>query len=152
MARNPSAVPQFSSIMEEAPTEVIRPKPLPEGTYLCVVKEYERGASAKKNTPYTRFILEVVSAMDDVDQEALAAAGGIEKKTLRVDFWETADAIYRLDEFHEACGIDLSVAMARKHRNDECVNAQILAYAEQEIDEDDPERIYVNVTSTAAVE
>lgn len=144
--------PVFSSIMEEAPTEVVRPKPLPEGSYVCTVKDYERGVSNKKQTPYTRFILDVQSALDDVDTEALEAAGGTEGKTLRVDFWETADAIFRLDEFHEQCGLDLSQPLARKHRNDEVINSQIIAYVTQEIDENDPDRIYVNVSKTAAVE
>jgi len=40
----------FASILDEAPTEINRPKPLPEGTYLCVVGQPEEGKSSKKGT------------------------------------------------------------------------------------------------------
>jgi hypothetical protein len=149
---NTHTAPNFASIMDEAPTEIVRPKPLPEGTYLCTVKDYERGESKKNKTPFTRFILNVISPLEDVDTIALTEVGGCDGKTVRVDFWETPDAIFRLDEFHEHCGLDLSEPLARKFRNDEVVNAQVLAYITQTIDENDSTRIYLNVTKTAPVE
>ena len=32
-----SHIPNFASILDEAPSEVDRPKPLPAGTYTCIV-------------------------------------------------------------------------------------------------------------------
>ena len=64
--------PNFASILDEAPTEISRPKPLPVGTYLCVVQGqpvYDK--SNKKGTPFVEFLLRVIAAMDDVDPDDL---------------------------------------------------------------------------------
>jgi hypothetical protein len=152
MAQNPNAAPHFASIMDEAPTEVNRPKPMPPGSYVCVVKDYERDKSKRNQTPFTRFQLTPIAALDDVDPQSLQEAGGLDGKALRIDFWETPDAIFRLDEFHAHCGLDLSEPLARKFRNDEIKNAQVIAYVEHRIDPNDSTRIYTDVKSTAPVE
>jgi hypothetical protein len=89
-----------------------------------------------------------------VDTEALEAAGGLgSDRTIRSDsFWETPDAIWRLDQFHEHCGLDLNEPMARKFRNDEVINRSILIFIQHTIDENDPSRVYANVTKTAPAE
>lgn len=118
--------PNFSSILDEAPTEVNRPKPMPVGTYLFTVigsPTYDK--SAKKGTPYVQFTLKPIAAESDVDDEALEEAGGIDNKTQRLTFYLTVDAIFRLDEFHEHCGIDLGEESSRRQRNDDVVNAQV---------------------------
>ena len=141
--------PNFASILDEAPTEISRPKPLPEGTYICIVGAPEEGISRGKQTPYVRFPLKPIAALDDVDAMDLEAAGGLENKTLRIDFWATTDAIYRLDEFHTHCGIDISDAVPRRIRNTEAVNSQVLAVVKHRQDQNDPSRFYTDVTRTA---
>ena len=49
--------PNFATILDEAPTEVNRPKPLPSGTYLCTVTGWETGKSSQKQTPFVQFNL-----------------------------------------------------------------------------------------------
>jgi len=118
--------PNFASILDEAPTEIERPKPVPPGTYIGVVQGtpvYDK--SAKKGTDYVQFTIKPIAAEDDVDAEDLAEMGGFENKTFKLNFYLTEDAAYRLDEFHEHCGLDISTPMSRRHRNDEVVNAQI---------------------------
>lgn len=118
--------PNFSkTLLDEAPDHVERPKPLPEGGYIAVVGRWETGESAKKKTPFVRFPLRIVGVGEDVDQDELEAAGGIDGKTVRTDFYTTEEAIYRLDAFHEHCGLDLSEELTRKMRNDEVLNAQV---------------------------
>lgn len=131
--------PNFSSILDEAPTEVNRPKPLPVGTYTFVVGQWSVGKSSKKGTPYVEFPMRAIAADEDVDADALDEAGGLDGKTLRNTFYTTEDAIYRLDEFHEHCGIDLEEPLSRRQRNDEVVNAQVRAYVgHRQADQNDP--------------
>ena len=119
--------PNFASILGEAPSEVDRPKPIPTGTYLCRVQGSRLTTSPQKGTPFVQFTLKPISAEDDVDEEDLAEMGGLDNKTLRLTFYLTEDAVYRLDEFHEHCGIDLSEESSRRSRNDEVVNAEVRA-------------------------
>ena len=141
----------FASILDEAPTEVNRPKPLPEGTYLCVVGQPEDGKSSKKGTPFVKFPLKPISALDDVDSEALEEVGGLEAKNLSTTFYITADAVYRLDEFHEHCGIDLDDPISRRVRNSEVVNSQVLAVVKHRMS-DDNTQTFAEVSRTASAE
>jgi hypothetical protein len=118
--------PNFSkTLLDEAPDHVERPKTIPVGSYIAVVGQWEEGESRVKHTPFVRFPLRFLSALDDVDADELEGAGGCAGKTARLDFYATEDAIYRLDAFHEHCGVDLSESISRKARNSEVMNAQI---------------------------
>lgn len=143
--------PNFTSILDEQPTEVNRPKPLPEGTYLCVVQQSEEGKSSKKGTPFVKFPLRPVSPLDDVDPTALDEMGGLEGKVLNATYYTTPDAIYRLDEFHEHCGIDLSEPASRRARNAEVVNSQVLAVIKHR-ESDDHTSVFAEVNRTAPAE
>ena len=144
--------PNFSSLLDEAPTEVNRPKPLPPGTYIWTVQApvvYDK--STKKGTPYAQFTLRCIGAMDDVDQEELAEAGGFDGKTIKATFYETEDAIYRLDEFHEHCGLDLTKKASRRTRNDEVINSQVLGTIRHRTSNDGTQ-IYAELGRTALAE
>lgn len=52
---NQQSAPLFASILDESPTEVIYPTPLPVGTYLCVVGAREEGESSQKHTPFWKY-------------------------------------------------------------------------------------------------
>ena len=125
--------PNFALLLEEAPTEVNRPKNLPTGTYTFVVGRWEEGVSSKKHTPFVKFEMRPIAAGDDVDddelEEALTSADGtrneLKSKTMPITFYLTPDAVYRLDEFHQHCGIDLEQAVSRGLRNDEVQNSQV---------------------------
>ena len=129
--------PNFSSILDESPTEVSAPIPLPQGTYVCVVQGspvYDK--STKKGTPYVEFTLRPIAADSDVDEDELAESGGLENRSLRATFYLTEDAIYRLDEFHAHCGIDLEDGDSRRARNDAIINAEVRAFVKHETSAD----------------
>lgn len=118
--------PNFSSLLDDVVTEINRPKPLPIGTYTCVVGRWERGESSKKKTPFIKFPLTVIAAGEDVDADELDAMGGFDGRRLSVTFYTTEDAIYRLDEFHSHCGIDIeNNDLSRRQLNDEVLNSQV---------------------------
>ena len=141
----------FASILDEAPTEINRPKPLPEGTYLCVVGQPEEGRSSKKGTPFVKFPQRPMSPLDDVDGDALEEVGGLESKNLSSTYYITDDAVYRLDEFHAHCGLDLSEPLSRRTRNGEVVNSQVLAVVKHRMSEDGTQA-FGEVSRTAPAE
>lgn len=144
-----STAPNFQSILEESPTEVIRPPMMPVGTYLCVVGDWESGESSLQKTPFVKFNLRPISALDDVDTDTLKEIGGLEGKKLSITFYLTDNSKFMLDEFHENCGVDMDDGTSRAARNDDIKNAPVLATVEHEIDAKRPDRTYVRVRRTA---
>ena len=141
----------FSSILDEAPTEVIRPQPLPVGTYLCRVTGQPRyDKSKEKGTQYVEFTLVPIDIGADVAEDDVADAGGLDGKTFRHTLWLTPDAIFMLDQFHVDCGLELDEGISRRIRNDECINQEVLAVIKHTASPDGT-RTYTNVTRTAPV-
>lgn len=132
-----SNTPNFASILDEEPTEVAAPTPLPQGTYLTIVAGPARyDKSTRKGTDFVEFNLRPLEAEEDVDEDDLAAAGGLDGKTIKATFWLTEDAKFMLDQFHEHCGIDLSEPASRRQRNDEIVNARVRVFIKHEPSQD----------------
>jgi hypothetical protein len=106
----------FESILDQPFEEKAeRPKPLPVGTYLTVIQgPPEEGVSNQKKTPFIRFTHKIVSAADDVDPDALDEIGGIADRTVANTYYLSENALYRLDDFFEHCGVDLDQAKKRK--------------------------------------
>lgn len=152
--------PNFQSLLDETPDHVERPKALPVGTYIWIVGQPTYGKSSKKGTPFVEFQLRCIGATDDVDTKALEDMGGFNGKTLRATYYTTEDAIYRLDEFHEHCGLNLEEPASRRMRNDLVVNSQVLGYVrhrEQEITDDERRagvepQVFAELSRTAPVE
>lgn len=142
--------PNFASILSASPTEVLRPPPLPIGTYLCTVGPYEIGQSANTKTDYIEFELRPISAMEDVDQTILEESGGLDSRTLKHRFYITEDAVFLLDQFHVDCGLDIAAdGLDRAARNDEILNARVLAEVKHETARNDSGRIYPRINRTA---
>jgi hypothetical protein len=135
-----STPPDYLFLLDEAPTEVLRPKPLPVGTYTCIVGPPRYDRSSRKGTELVEFILIPVEPGEDVDADSLEEIGGLDGKTIRATFYIVSAAIYRLDEFHQNCGLDLAKPpiseMSRRQRNDECVNAGVIALVKHESADD----------------
>lgn len=92
----------FQSLLDKPVTEVDRPKPQPEGTYVFNVADYKFDKSAKKKTDFVQFELVPVQAMEDVDQDQLTEFLGdktLTDKKFKADYYLTDDAIWRLHEF-----------------------------------------------------
>lgn len=103
------------SILQQQTGAVEAPKPIPNGTYDAVIMTRETGESANKKTPYVRFTFGGLSPTEDVDQDALATYGGMEKLAQakpRVDYYVTADALFRLTEMLKRLGLPDSATVA----------------------------------------
>lgn len=102
----------FSQLANTKLGDVEKPKAKPPGHYLArfsgQMKEHK---SQKKGTLAMRFPVVLIGPSDDVDAEALAAAGGIDSKEMTVDFWMTPDSMWRFTEFAKGMGAPDSLGL-----------------------------------------
>lgn len=101
----------FGSILDRAPSEIEKPKPLPQGSYITsIVGQPRFDKSSKKQTEFVEFTHKIKSASDDVDTDELEAYLGGEKKltdvVMKNTYYLTEGAVWRLKEFLEHCAID----------------------------------------------
>src|SRR5262245_54045316 len=97
----------FGSILDKPSASVERPKPMPVGTYLWIVQGLPRyDKSSVKKTEFVEFTLRPLQASEDVDLEALDAVGGLDGKSTKATYYLTEDAVWRLKDFLDNCGVD----------------------------------------------
>jgi len=127
--------PNFGALLDTAPSDVERPKPMPEGSYLWVVQGLpETGKSSKKQTEFVAFNLKALQAGPDVDADELEEMGGIENKTTKATFYLTEGSLYRLKEFLAHCGIEEGASL--RAMIEEAMNCQVGGYIRHEASND----------------
>lgn len=143
-----NATPNFASILDEAPLEITRTPPLPVGTYLCAIGQFELPPA--ENRP-GRFSLKVLAPMDDVDAEVLEDCGGCEGKLLSYNVWPDERAAESLDTIHSFAGLDLSTMgkIKRSERNEMIIGQQILVEVKHRTDKNDTSKVYAEVKRIA---
>lgn len=149
----------FSSILDKPSSDVERPKPLPTGTYQCVVDGQPRmDKSSKKGTPFVEFALRPMAALDDVDEDdlnaSLTSADGTVKpladKRIRATFYLTEDAAWRLKNFLVN---DLQITEGKKKIGQlisEAQNREVLAMLKH-VPSEDGTGIFAQLAKTAPV-
>lgn len=141
----------FQSILDKPSNEIERPKPLPAGSYVCVIQGMPKfDKSSKKGTPYVEFTLKPIQAGDDVDAEALQEMGGLGEKTLRGTFYITEDAAWRLTDFLDHAGAG-DESMTPRQRIDETPGKQVIANIRHKASADGSS-VYAELGNTAPVE
>lgn len=152
-------MPSFSAILDEPASTTERPKPLPVGTYECVVKGLPKfDKSSKKQTDYVEFTLIPMAPLDDVDQEALTEAlnrpDGSSRRlqdfTIRATFYLTEDAKWRLKKFLEDLGLNVNEGLTYTQLIQQAPNCSVLASLKHEASEDG-EAIFARLSKTAPV-
>lgn len=84
--------------------EVERPPLRPQGHYVGVISgKAETGESSKKGTLYATFPVQINEALEDVDPDQLAEAGGPNFKG-EVTFWLSPKALWMFTEFGKQMG------------------------------------------------
>jgi hypothetical protein len=144
--------PNFGSILDQPSEAIEKPKPLPVGTYICSVKGLPKmDVSAKKKTEFVEFQLQILGAHDDVDQEALAEAlrgKALSEKTIRATYYLTEDAVWRLKDFLDHCGVEDGAGVSLRQRISATPGAQVNASIRHRPSEDGT-TIYAELGSTA---
>lgn len=91
----------LSSILSKPASEVLPPKPLPNGIYLAQVLDYEfRPEVGQKKNPMIEFELNIVQPVDVEPTECELP------KKLRLTQWLTDASLFRFKEFLEVLGIE----------------------------------------------
>ena len=145
-------MPNFSEILDRPATEIEKPKPLPVGTYIVVVRGLpEYFESSKKKTPGARFTLEILQAGDDVDTDDLEAMVGFQGKSLRHELWLTEDLLWRAKQFAEDCGIDTSEGTIGQIL-EACNGCQVMIQVRHEPAQDGSDSTFAKIGKTGAVQ
>jgi len=150
------AKPDFTSVLDMSPDEIERPKPLPPGDYIATINSYVRDKSSQSETPFIEFLTTPVEALESVDEdwlkEAMTRIDGSMKKlsdfTIRIRFYDTPDAAYRLKEFLLD---DVQLEQGDKSIGqlvEDAINAQVTVSVKHASRDG---RVFVNVTGTAPV-
>lgn len=158
-----ATAPNFASVLDTPSSAIEKPKPLPVGTYVCVVKGLPRiDKSSKKQTEYSEYALTILEAGEDVDaddlEKSLTKPSGekiaLSAKSLKVTFYHTEDSIYRLKKFlndldvpEEEDGEELTIRQRMNEVNGRQVKVTIKHTASE-----DGENIYANVGGTAKMD
>jgi hypothetical protein len=153
----------FASILQTPVSEISRPKPITQGTYRALVKGLPRfDHSTKKGTPFSEYTMQLLEAMDDVDienlTEVLTKKNGeviaLSDRTLRLTFYHTPDALWRLAKFLKDLGLEVE-------DGDETTTVEDLEQQSpgrecyvhvKHTPSDDGETMYANIDKTAPVE
>lgn len=72
----------FQDILNKKASDIEPPKALPVGSYIGVVEGQFEQVTAQTGTPGFKFKYRLMQPMDDVDQAALAEAGGCQGKVV----------------------------------------------------------------------
>jgi len=151
------ANPNFSSILDKPASNIERPKPLPVGTYLTIIKGLPRyDSSSKKQTPFIEFTHEFIQAQDDVDAEELEALGGLRNKDgtakqMKNTFYLTEASGWRLREFLEALGFDFEDGVTTmRQAAEESANSEVYVTIRHEAS-DDGKSVFAKIGGVAKV-
>lgn len=149
----------FASILDRPSTEIERPKPLPQGTYTCVVNGLPRyDQSTKKKTDFVEFQLKVLSAGDDVDEDDLKAwmmkpdgtSRTLADASIKATYYLTEEAAWRLKKFLEDIGTTDEDGSMRQ-RIEQAPGRQVIAFVRHGAS-NDGQATYAELGSTAPAE
>lgn len=97
----------LSALLGKRANEVEKPKPFPVGHYTWMIKSHAIVESSKKQTPGVEFIVNMLEAKEDVDEDLLAGVKDPMKRNQKLTFWITEDSLWRLTEFLGVLGLDV---------------------------------------------
>jgi hypothetical protein len=165
MARSPTPLPSqergtFASVLDTPMEDIERPKPMPVGQYIWVVKgQPESIKSREKQTPGMVFILSCLEAVEDtVDQDALeqwltkkdGTKKPLQEVTQKLTFWLTEGSAWGMKDFVRHCGID-GEGMSLRQAISETPGCQVVGTIKHRAS-DDGQATFAFIDSTAPVE
>lgn len=152
----------FADILDTPSEDVSRPKPTPAGTYLTMVKGlYREDKSPKKGTEFSEYTLQLLKAMDDVDEEALeefltrsnGEVSKLQDRSLTLQCYHTPDALWRLKKFLTDLGIperEGTTKLSLRDRMQMVPGRQVLVHVKHSPSQDG-EAMFAQIDRTAKV-
>lgn len=109
----------FSNILNKRVEDIEMPQPLPAGTYLGTILSVPEDASfdttdketgAPRHVPACRIRVGITAATDDVDQDALARAKGIQRadgkpKEVQATYYLEEDSLHKVKKLAQSMGL-----------------------------------------------
>jgi hypothetical protein len=144
----PASQPSFASILDTRSGDIERPKPLPAGSYICLVVGQPRSDKASTGTEFLEFTFKILQPLEDVDEDAFKEMKGI-GKTFTNRYYVTEEAKWRLKAFLDDCAVgddDMSLAERIAEINGSKVIATLGHTSTQ-----DGSGVFARVRSTAPV-
>jgi len=155
------ATPSFAPILDRAPTEIEKPKPITVGSYVTIIQGQARyDKSQKKQTEFVEFTHKFISAGEDVDADALkdslsAPDGSVRNLadiTMKNTFYLTENSVWRLKEFLTHCGFDTDDdSVTLRQMIEDCPGKTVGVYIGHEASQDGTS-IFARINKTFAVE
>lgn len=140
----------FAELANTKVGEVERPKPLPDGHYQAVFCGKAKEHKAKTGNIALRFPFKLTAAEDDVDTDALEAAGGIPDKEYTIDFWMSPDARWRFTEFAKGMGVNEELNLIEAAEELAGSGQPFIIQAKQEASESNAEAIFTRFDNPVA--
>jgi hypothetical protein len=152
---------RFAEALNRSAESIVRPPPLPVGSYLCRVTKLpdppESMDTKVGELEKLTVNVAVIEALEDVDPDMLAEFGIVKGVPLRRDFLFAVDddnkfeqSMFRLRSFCEHCGLDIEGKSIGDLLN-ELPNTQFVAAVGHRADRDDPMVSYAEIKYTAPV-
>jgi len=128
-------MPSFASILDTPSQEINFPK-LPVGSYTGLVKGMPKfDKSARKQTPYVEFTIQILEAQGDVDPDELTDFGPLAELEMPMTFYyETEGGAKRLLAFLDNCDTDEEATP--RQRIDETPGKTVIVEVKHEISAD----------------
>lgn len=143
----------FTDILNKPAASIEAPKPLPVGTYLCLVDgPGEMGKIGKDQTDCVNFKLKCAQAQPDVDQAQLVEAlkgASLQDKTIRHRLFITEAAAFRLRKFLEDCGIEAGTKSLGEMISEAPGHQVMVTLGHRS--SDDGQMVYMEVKDTAKI-
>lgn len=143
----------FQEILTRPSSDTEKPKPLPVGTYLAMVKGQYEKVTAKTGTEGVKFTLQLLAADEDVDETALAEClkgKPLSSRELKNTFWVTEDSAWRLGKFLEDLGFEPGAA-SYEQMMAAAPGQQVKVHLKHRAS-DDGSSVFAEISSTAPVE
>lgn len=99
-----NATVNFSDLSNVKLKDATPPPLIPEGWYQGQITGLMKQRNAKSGNLGLEFPFILAAALDDVDAEALEAAGGLPKKTFSYTWWMSEEARFRFADFGRSLG------------------------------------------------
>ena len=151
----------FQDALDTKIGDIERPPLVPQGTYTVAVAKVPTYTAVGKDDQYQciDFVLKIIAATDDVDEEDLANYGDVTKSSVRKrDMFDTEDknrfaqSMFSTRRFlQDHLGVEGNDDTPIKKLLADCVNHQCLATITWRPDNRDPEIMYLEVKGTAPV-
>lgn len=156
----PSQERTFTSVLDMTGEEVERPKAMPVGQYIFIVKGQPTfGKSKEKQTDFVQFQMSVLNPIEDtVDPDALeewltkkdGSKRNIQEVTQRLTFYLVESAVWRLKDFLTHCGV-YEDGVSLRQMIAETPGCQVIGTIKHR-SSDDGQSTFASIDSTAATD